>query len=360
MPQALPLTGPALPIVVASATPNPTRSAGANYGAVPAPPAGCASPPTLGSCARLDRSGSLRSARACGLGVSVMAGQGVVAVCGATGRQGGAVVRALRRDQRPVRALTRRPASAAARALGALGAEVVAADMDDVGSLRSAFAGTEAVFSVQNGMVSGFAGEARQGVNVADAASAEGVGHFVYASAGPVDEQTGVPSWDVKRDIEAHLARTGLPTTVLRPTAFMELMTDAAFYPAVGTWRIWPKLTGDDRPIPWLAVDDLGAIAAHVLREPAPYAGATLKLVGDVRTLAECRDAYTAAAGHPPRTFPLPIWLFNHFTKKDVIAMWRWLRQGPLPNDKNDVQTIVAQPTTIEDYLARQLQRPAR
>ena len=73
----------------------------------------------------------------------------MIGVLGATGRTGGATVRALRRRGEAVRALVRRTDGAAARELKALGAEVVRADQDEVDSLRVALAGCERVFNVQ-------------------------------------------------------------------------------------------------------------------------------------------------------------------------------------------------------------------
>ncbi len=75
----------------------------------------------------------------------------LVVVVGATGNQGGAVARRFLQDSRyTVRGLTRNPSSAAAQELAALGAEVVAADLDDVKSLEAAFAGANVIFSVTN------------------------------------------------------------------------------------------------------------------------------------------------------------------------------------------------------------------
>src|SRR5919197_5060723 len=105
---------------------------------------------------------------------------GVVAVCGATGRQGGAVSRSLLRNGWPVRALTRRPDKKPAQDLAESGAEVVQADMDDPDSLRSAFEGADGVFNVQNGIASGFDKEISRGRNVADADKATGVRHLVH------------------------------------------------------------------------------------------------------------------------------------------------------------------------------------
>ena len=99
----------------------------------------------------------------------------VIAVCGATGRQGGAATRSLLRAGWKVRALTRRPDKGKARPVAELGAEVVRADMNDPASLRAVFAGAHGVYSVQNGLKSGFDHEVTQGRNVADAQAKLGV-----------------------------------------------------------------------------------------------------------------------------------------------------------------------------------------
>src|SRR5688500_17425732 len=107
----------------------------------------------------------------------------VVLVTGATGHQGGAVARHLLDDKTfRVRALTRNPNKAEARAVADRGAEVVAGDLDQLASLKPALDGVYAVFSVQNFWETGFQREIDQGVRLADAAQAAGVQHFVYSS----------------------------------------------------------------------------------------------------------------------------------------------------------------------------------
>jgi uncharacterized protein YbjT (DUF2867 family) len=101
----------------------------------------------------------------------------VVSVVAATGRQGGAVVRHLLRDQWRVRALTRDPSSAAYHALHQAGAELHRVDSEDVDSLRRAFDGAYGVFNVQNPMIGGYDAEVRQGRNVVKAAAEAGVSH---------------------------------------------------------------------------------------------------------------------------------------------------------------------------------------
>lgn len=278
----------------------------------------------------------------------------VIAVCGATGRQGGAVARSLLEAGWKVRALTRRPDSPKATALAGLGAEVVRADMEDVESLLRAFDGAYGVFSVQNGLVSGFDRELVQGRNVADTASRVGVAHFVYGSAGTGERGTGISSWEVKLEVEDHIVALGLPFTSLRPEAFMELMTDKGYYPAVGTWRIWPRISGEDRGIAWLAVEDVGVIAASVFARPESYLGKSLVLVADVKNLAECREMYREVMGKPPNTFPLPIWLFDRFTRGDVTDIWRWVKTGEFVVDTAPTRAIHPAALTVSEWMLRQ------
>ena len=75
---------------------------------------------------------------------------GTILVTGATGKQGGAVSRALLAAGHKVRAMTRKPDGEAARALAGKGAEVVRGDLDDADSLEKALAGAWGVFAVQN------------------------------------------------------------------------------------------------------------------------------------------------------------------------------------------------------------------
>jgi uncharacterized protein YbjT (DUF2867 family) len=276
----------------------------------------------------------------------------IVAVAGATGRQGGAVTAHLLSDGWRVRALTRRPDSQAAQRLAGLGAEVVGADMADRASLVRAFRGATGVYSVQNGMVGGFEAEVVHGCSVGDAAREAGVSHVVYGSAGTGASGTGIASWESKLRVQAHLEALGLPLTVLRPTAFMELMTDRTFYPAVSTWRLMPMLTGPDLPIAWICLDDLGAIAAKVFADPGRYAGTELKLTADVRSNGECREIWRTVMGRPPRRFPMPVWLFERTVGTDLTTMWRWLAAANLRFDTAATREILPSARTVEDWLA--------
>jgi uncharacterized protein YbjT (DUF2867 family) len=277
----------------------------------------------------------------------------VVAVVGATGRQGSAVCRHLLQDGWRVRALTRDPSSAAARALADQGAQIQRADSEDLGSLRQAFHGVHGVFNVQNPMTSSVAAEVRQGANVAEAAAEAEVSHVVYGAAGVGEEPTGVGSWDSKLAVVARFREHGLQVTVLRPMAFMELMTDKTYYPSVGVWYLMPKLMGDARPVGWLCTDDLGAIAARVFADPDRWGNTTLGLVADVQSIDACRALWAEVRGRRPRAFPMPVWLFERFVGTDLTTMWRWLATAQFDMSTEATRELLPEALTVRAWLAR-------
>lgn len=282
--------------------------------------------------------------------------RGVIVVCGATGLQGGAVVRYLLKDGWRVRGVTRDAASKPARALAATGAEVVQGDMGDAASLRPILDGAYGVYSVQNPYIGGPDLEVRQGKTVADVAQASGVQHLVYGSAGIGQENIGVPSWDTKAQVEKHIKSLGLPVTILRPTAFMELMTHKKFFPGAAAWRVMPTVMGWARELPWLCVDDLGMIAAKAFADPQTFVGKELTLASDVQSLEQCRSLYRGVMGANPPSFPMPIWLFRRFgfVGKDLMAMWTWLRTGVVPLDTAPTRAIHPDALTVREWLGTQ------
>ena len=279
-----------------------------------------------------------------------------IVVTGATGLQGSAVTRHLLSGGWHVRALTRNPKSAKAQALSALGAEVVQGDMAEPDSLMPIFAGAYGVFSVQNPVISGTEGEISQGKNVADVARQAGVQHLVYGSAGIGVKGTGIPSWESKVVIEEHMKSLGLPLTILRPMAFMELMTEKKFFPPVSAWHLMPALMGSSTKVVWLCTDDLGFIAAKAFAEPGHFIGKKLQLASDVKSIDECRTIYREVMDKNPPRFPMPVWMFERFgfVGKDLSIMWRWLRTGPLDLDTTTTLALHPGALSVRAWLEKQ------
>lgn len=279
-----------------------------------------------------------------------------IVVTGATGLQGSMVTRHLISNGWRVRALTRNGTSKKAQALSATGAEVVQGDMADRNTLRPLFEGVYGVFNVQNPVTSGVEGETRQGKNVADAAMQAGVRHIVYGSAGTGARGTGVPSWESKLVIEDYMKSLGLPLSILRPMAFMELMTEKKFFPAVSTWHIMPKLMGSQRKVGWLCTDDIGFIIARVFDDPGKFIGEELLLASDIQSIDECRAIYRQVLGKNTPRFPMPVWMFERFgfVGKDLTIMWRWLREAAFEMDTQTTKTIHPAALSVRSWLAKQ------
>lgn len=281
----------------------------------------------------------------------VTRGERPIAVVGATGRQGTQVVRHLLAQGWSVRALTRNPTSRKAASLGHLGAELVQANLENPASLEVAFAGAYGAYSVQQPIAGKIDVEIRHGVNVAYAAKATGVEHVVYASAGLGEKKVGIEQWDAKVEITRAMKALALPLTILRPTAFMELMVDPSFYPSIATWHVWPKLSGGEYKVSWISVRDIGAIAAQVFANPNKYLGKDLALAADVKSLNECRALYAEILDRRPPQFPMPTILFEKIVGKDLPAMWRWLRDHPVVVDTSQTYDIYPEAMNVRTWL---------
>jgi uncharacterized protein YbjT (DUF2867 family) len=277
----------------------------------------------------------------------------IIAVVGATGRQGAQVVRHLVQQGWRIRALTRKPHSPQAARLKPLGVQVVRANLDEPAALEAAFAHVYGVYTAQAPLPGKMEIEIQRGERVASAAQKMGVQHLVYGSAGPGHTHTGIEQWDAKIEITQAMKSLGLPLTTLRPMAFMELMTDPSYYPSSSTWYIWPKLSGWDCQIPWISVQDVGAIAAKVFAQPETYVGQDIPLAADVQSLAACRSLYQEICGQYPSRRPMPLFLFELFVGKDIPKMWRWLRTHAIQVDTHQTRQIHPEAMTVRTWLGR-------
>lgn len=255
-----------------------------------------------------------------------------IVVVGATGLQGRAVTAQLLADGWQVRAMTRDPKAAAARALAQAGAELVRAEMDDLASLIAAAEGAYGLFSVQPtvgspGTPAGFSAEdeVRWGRNVADAAHAAGVRHLVYASlagAGRHNTEKLPQNTINKWRIEQHITRLGLPATFLRPVSFMENYTGAYHLHdgAVAT------AFAADVPQQIMAVDDVGAFAALAFAQPGEWIGRAVDLAGDELTPRQIAAAISAAIDRPLPYVQIPIEVIAQLGAEFAYA-YTWLNE---------------------------------
>lgn len=232
----------------------------------------------------------------------------MILVVGASGMLGGRVARQLLAAGRPVRALSRDPGKV--EELRALGAEVVRGDLRDPASLRRACEGAERLVTTANGFI-GRGREApgqvdlRGNRNLVDAARAASVQQFVLVSASVAAAESTVDFFRYKAAAEAYLRSSGVPFTLLRPGAFMEVWGEmiGGKAAAKGVTTILGRGTN---PINFVAVDDVARVCVRVLEDPGAI-GQTITFGGrENLTPLEVAALYEAALGRPLRRTHVP------------------------------------------------------
>jgi uncharacterized protein YbjT (DUF2867 family) len=217
----------------------------------------------------------------------------LIAVVGATGQQGGAVVRALRAgNQFRVRALTRNPAKHRE-----LADEVVEADLNRPETLKPGFEGAHGVFLVTNFQEQG-ADELKQATAAVRAAKEAGVHHFVWSTLPDVEAISGgklhVPHFTGKAKIDRIVKEAGFANHafVIAPFYYQNLIgvlgpqkqTDGS----VG-WAL--PLDPTVRSIHMGDITELGSLVAGAFARPDQAGhGEHLPLVGDFMSFNEIID----------------------------------------------------------------------
>ncbi len=255
-----------------------------------------------------------------------------VLVAGATGRQGGAVIRHLLPNGWKLRALTRNPGSHAAQELARQGVEVVQGDLEDPSSLERASRGVYGIFSVQDFWTVGAKREVQQGKNLADIAKKAGVQHFVYSSAGGAERNTGITHWESKWEIEKHIRKLALPATILRPAAFMETYHILEVEVGILKGKLTDPIRGD-KPYQTIATDDIGAFAALAFERPQEFVGMELEIAGSELTNLEAAQVFGRVMGRRVKFRKLPMPIVRLFLGKEFYEMFRWFNEAGFKAD---------------------------
>lgn len=241
----------------------------------------------------------------------------VILVFGATGQQGGAVVKALLKSDFAIRAVTRNPDQAKSKALAAQGMELVKADYADVESLKQALKGVYGVYSVHN-MTGGLKAEEEQGKLLASLAKEAGVQHFVYSSVGGAERDTGIGHFDSKWRVEQHIRSINLPHTIIRPAFFMENFT--AFPPAM----MFSILRGclKNRGLQMVAVEDIGRWVGLAFSAPDKYLGQAIEIAGDELTYDEIQSVWEKQKEKRQFCLRLPRFLISMMGEAGTMFLW--------------------------------------
>ncbi len=249
----------------------------------------------------------------------------VIAVTGATGAQGGGLVKAILDDADggfAVRAITRNAQSDRALALAEQGAEVVQADLDDVESLERAFSGAYGAYCVTN-FWEHFSPEKelQQARNLAAAAKAAGLEHVIWSTLEdtrrlvPLDDDRmptlmgkyKVPHFDAKGEADQLFRDAGVPTTFLLTSFYW----DNFIYFGAGPQKdqdgkLAITFPLGDAKLPGIAAADIGRCAYGIFRAGREYIGKTIGIAGEHLTGEEMAARLSAALGVAVRYNDVP------------------------------------------------------
>ena len=245
-----------------------------------------------------------------------MSEQKIIAVAGATGAQGGGLVRAILADpsgQFKPRALTRHPKRPPARALADAGAEVVEASVDDPASLRRAFEGAYGVFGVTF-FWEHFSPEKEytEAGYMAEAAKQAGVQHVIWSTLEdtrrfiPLDDDRmptlqgkyKVPHFDGKGEADALFTKAGVPTTFLLTSFYWENFIFFGAGPRRGAdGRLALVMPMGDGKLPGIAAEDIGKSVVGILKRGREFIGKTVGIAGEHLSGTELAATMTRVLG---------------------------------------------------------------
>lgn len=276
-------------------------------------------------------------------------GEKIILVTGATGRQGGAVVRHLLDEGWKVRALTRNPQKEVCESLREKGVEVVEGDLNLPDSLTGPLTGVYGVFAVMQPLEHGVESEVFQGKSLIDKAKEGGVHHFVYSSIGSADKKTGIPFFDSKAQIEDYLRDSGLSFTIVRPVYFMDQFMSTPMREKIMDGELYFPL-GAEIPLQLVSVDDIGKFVAHLFGKPEEFSSVEIDIAGDELTGPQIAALFSNALGRPVRFREQPLEEVRA-QGADFAMMYDWLRLRGFNADISEVQKKVHDIDSLETWI---------
>ncbi|MBS1811176.1 MAG: NmrA/HSCARG family protein [Acidobacteria bacterium] len=256
----------------------------------------------------------------------------IIAVVGATGAQGGGLVRAILNDPSggfAARAITRDVNSDKAKALAALGAEVVAANAHDVDSLKSAFEGADGAYCVTF-FWDHFSPEKEQAEAQAmvEAARHANLQHVIWSTLEdtrqwvPLSDDRiptlmgkyKVPHFDSKGESNHFFTDAGLPTTFMLTSFYWDNLIHFGMGPKKGEdGKLVFALPMGDKKLPGIAAEDIGKCAYGIFKRGSELIGKTVGIAGEHLTGVQMAEGLTGALGEPVKYYPVPFDVYRGF-----------------------------------------------
>lgn len=312
-----------------------------------------------------------------------MSDKKIIAVMGATGAQGGGLVRSIMSDEGgpfTARALTRAVNSDKAKELAALGAEVVAVDLDDPQTLKDAFSGAHGAFCVTF-FWEHFSPE-KEGAHIramAQAAKDAGLAHVVWSTLEDTRklvplgddrmptlmEKYKVPHFDAKGESDKVFTELGVPTTFLLTSFYWDNMIHFGMGPKAGPdGNLAITFPMDDKKLPGMAAEDIGKCAYGIFKKGDDLIGKTIGIAGEHLTGSEMADGLTKALGRKVGYNVVPPDVYRGFDfpgAADLGNMFQYKRDFEEEfcgaRDLEVARSLNPSLQTFEEWLARNKDR---
>jgi uncharacterized protein YbjT (DUF2867 family) len=245
-------------------------------------------------------------------------------VTGATGNQGGAVVRSLIRKGFIVKALTRNLSSPAAQKLKNLQAEIVQGDLNNISTFRDQLKDVDGIFCVLT-FKYGVDQEIKQGIELANLAKSYNISHFLYSSGYGADLHTGIPHWESKMIIENHLKQINLPYSIIRPASLFENFLIPAVKKRIMKGKLDSPLPGDITQ-QFISSSDIGEISSTIFLRREEYLGKIVPLIKDQINMEMAATIFSNVLGKEIKYQKMPMFLTRILMGKNLYKMFKWIK----------------------------------
>jgi len=247
-------------------------------------------------------------------------------VTGATGNQGGAVVRSLLNNGFKVKALTRNADSPEAQIIKNLNAEIVQGNLNNPSTYRKHLEEIDGIFCVltfQNGIRE----EISQGKELANLAKSYNVSHFLYSSVIGADLHTGIPHWESKLMIENHIKQQNLPYTIIRPAALFENFLIPAVKKRILKGTLPSPLTKEVIQL-FISSSDIGNISSLIFLNPDQNLRKTILLATEEIDQENVARIFSNVLGREIKYQKIPMVLTRLFMGKNLYTMFKWYNEN--------------------------------
>ena len=261
-----------------------------------------------------------------------MASKKIITVFGATGAQGGGLVRSILNDKNgefAARAVTRDINSDKAKALAALGAELVAGDVDDAASVDKALEGAYGAYFVTF-FWNHFSPEIEfaQAQTFANAAKKAGLKHAIWSTLEDtrefvplhddrmptIKEKYKVPHFDAKGEADKFFIEAGVPTTFLYPSFYWENFIYFGAGPKkAADGKLHLTLPIGDAKMGGIAAEDIGKSAYGIFKKGKEFIGKKVGLAGEQLSGDEMAAELSKALGQPVIYNKIPASVYRSF-----------------------------------------------